>query len=414
MNIWILQTGEPLPSDSGNPRAMRAMNLSQKLVDVGHNVVLWSSSFDHQRKLHRSKGFSKHRLSNNLEVRLIPSRGYKKHIGIGRLIDHAQMAINLKYLLNAESEVPDIAFIGYPPIETAFVMSHWLSERKVPMVLDVKDLWPTMFVEAFPRLIRPIARVIFHPYFYLSKKTIARADSISAMAPGFIDWIMNYAKRRRSPIDKVFRLTSPVVSLPEQDLMDAKKKWLNLGFKEGMPAVFFVGTFMSVFDFDPIKKAADYLSLNNVDCQFILCGKGAYLDEVKAMMTDVPNYLFPGWVDRVMIESLAEMSIASLAPYKNIDNFIYNTPNKIVDSLMLGKPILSPLEGEVATLIDSYKVGLSYNESLPLGHCIETLISDPELQKDISKNAKSLYQSEFEFDQVYESLVAHLEELGSL
>ena len=414
MNIWILQTGEPLPSDSGNPRAMRAMNLSQKLVDAGHKVILWSSSFDHQRKLHRSEGFSKLRLSSNLEVRLIPSRGYKKHIGIGRLIDHAQMAINLNKFLKNESKVPDVAFIGYPPIETAFVMSNWLSSKKVPIVLDVKDLWPTMFVEAFPRFLQPIARVIFHPYFYLSKKTIALADSISAMAPGFIEWIMDYSKRRKSKLDKVFRLTSPIISLPEQDLIDAKRKWLDLGFKKDMPAVFFVGTFMSVFDFKPIKEAAEYLSANKIDCQFILCGEGAYLDDVKAMMTGLPNYLFPGWVDRVMIESLAEMSIASLAPYKNIDNFIFNTPNKIVDSLMLGKPVLSPLEGEVANLIDSYNVGFSYNDSLSLGSFIETLILDSDLQKKISGNAKSLYQTEFEFDRVYKSLVCHLEELGGL
>ena len=38
MNIWILQTGEPLHIDEGKPRAMRAMNLSNKLVEAGHNV----------------------------------------------------------------------------------------------------------------------------------------------------------------------------------------------------------------------------------------------------------------------------------------------------------------------------------------------------------------------------------------
>ena len=36
MDIWILQTGEPLHSDKGNPRPMRAMNLSNKLVERGH------------------------------------------------------------------------------------------------------------------------------------------------------------------------------------------------------------------------------------------------------------------------------------------------------------------------------------------------------------------------------------------
>ena len=50
------------------------------------------------------------------------------------------------------------------------------------------------------------------------------------------------------------------------------------------------------------------------------------------------------------------MSIASLAPYKNIENFTLNIPNKIVDSLLLGLPILSPLQGEVAKLIKENEV----------------------------------------------------------
>ena len=57
---------------------MRAMNLSNKLVDSGHKVILWSSSFNHQKKKHRSKEYSVHKVNDNLEIRLIPSCGYKK------------------------------------------------------------------------------------------------------------------------------------------------------------------------------------------------------------------------------------------------------------------------------------------------------------------------------------------------
>ena len=39
LNVWIMQTGEPLHIDKGSPRPMRAINLSNKLVEAGHNVV---------------------------------------------------------------------------------------------------------------------------------------------------------------------------------------------------------------------------------------------------------------------------------------------------------------------------------------------------------------------------------------
>ena len=112
LTVWILQTGEPLHSDDGNLRPMRAMNLANALVDKGHNVILWSSGFYHQEKRHRSRIFEKVHINDKLEIRLIPSCGYKKHIGLMRLLDHFQLAWNLKKLLKKEKTLPDVAFIG--------------------------------------------------------------------------------------------------------------------------------------------------------------------------------------------------------------------------------------------------------------------------------------------------------------
>jgi len=130
-------------------------------------------------------------------------------------------------------------------------------------------------------------------------------------------------------------------------------------------------------------------------------------------MLGLNNVIFPGWIDRPKIESLAKMSIASLAPYKNIDNFIVNTPNKIVDSLLLGLPILSPLKGEVAALIKRNKVGFTYGVNMSLSECIQLLLDNNKLQIKMAENAKNLYDEEFEFDKVYDSLVSHLESIAT-
>jgi glycosyltransferase involved in cell wall biosynthesis len=408
MKVWILQTGEPLHIDGEDQRPMRAMNLSNKLVESGHSVVLWSSAFSHQTKLHRSKGYTSHKINKNLEIRLIPSGGYSRHIGLMRLIDHFQLAWNLKKLLREERDIPDIAFIGYPPIETAAVMSEWLKKREVPMILDVKDLWPSMFVDTFPGVIQPFAKIIFYPYFYLARRTINTATAISAMAPAFLDWVLNFSSRRRTSLDQVFRLTSQSGQVSNMELMEATKWWNDLGVNDKIPKIFFIGSFMSVFDFKPVAESA-----RNNTCQFVLCGTGDYLEEVKNTMQGLNNVIFPGWIDRPKIEALAKMSVASLAPYKNIDNYIVNTPNKIVDSLLLGLPILSPLQGEVAALISDSKVGFTYGESISLSECIQSLIDDSELQEQMSNNAKELYNKEFEFNKVYDELVHHLENMAT-
>ena len=44
-----------------------------------------------------------------------------------------------------------------------------------------------------------------------------------------------------------------------------------------------------------------------------------------------------------------KLSRASLVPYKNIDNYTINTPNKVVDAFANEEPITS-LHGEVANI----------------------------------------------------------------
>jgi glycosyltransferase involved in cell wall biosynthesis len=407
MNIWIFQTGEPLHIDKENSRPMRAMNLSNKLVDSGHKVILWSSSFNHQKKIHRSKKYSIHKVNDNLEIRLIPSCGYKKNISFARLFDHFQMAWNLKNLLKKEKNMPDIAFIGYPPIETAFVISGWLKKRKVPVLLDVKDLWPSIFVNAFPKKLKLIAKTLLYPYFYFSKETIRNVDGISTMTKSFLKWTYNYANRSSSKNDIIVRLTSRFQTTEYQKLKEASRWWKELGVDQDRPSVFFVGAFNRNFDFKSVYEAAK----TTKNCQFILCGEGPTLNEVKDLMVELPNVFFPGWIDKIKLEALGKMSIACLAPYKNSFDFILSIPNKIVDALSLSLPILSPLKGEVAKLIEENEVGFTYNDDFLLADFINTLIKDMKLQKKMSSNSKKLYELEFEFDMVYDQLVFHLENM---
>ena len=150
LEVWVLQTGEPLHVDGQTARPMRAMNLADALIKKGHKVVLWSSAFYHQEKRHRETTFTAIQVNDKLEIRLIPSPGYYSNIGLKRLWDHAIMAKNLKRELAKISKKPDVAFLGYPPIEVAVVMGNWLKKNNVKFLLDIKDLWPSIFIDALP------------------------------------------------------------------------------------------------------------------------------------------------------------------------------------------------------------------------------------------------------------------------
>ncbi len=412
----MFQTGEPLHIDGKNVRPMRAMNLSDKLVKAGHDVVLWSADFYHQEKRHRYGKNCTIKISEKLQIKLLHSKGYTRNIGLGRMLDHLQLARNLKRELSLINDLPDVAFIGYPPIELAAVMTSWLKKKSIPCLLDVKDQWPLVFVGALPHFLQPVGAAIFWPYFYYAKRAMKDATGIVAMAESFLGWALSFSLKNKSENNAIFPLTVPPSLASSGDLDSARKWWDDKGVKQdAKPKVFFVGSLSPAFDFMPIKEAALLAEQSGDSTQFVICGEGGEADNIKSMMNGLSNVLFAGWVNRPQIDVLRERCIAALTPYLNVDNFKMNVPNKVIDAMSMGIPIVCPLKGEVAKLISEYSIGLQYgtNTGQTLYDNIQTLVNNPELQADLSKNSRALYDDKFSFETVYSSLVAHLEKVAA-
>lgn len=415
MKVWILQTGEPIPGDAGHPRPMRAMNLSKALSAAGHQVVLWSSAFNHQEKRHRLPGSTHEDEDPGIVVRLIDSPGYQRNIGPGRLWDHLVLARNLANELDLESTVPDVAFVGYPPIETAAVMTRWLAQRGVPSMLDVKDQWPTIFTDPLPALLRPLGRLALAPYFHYARRAMRDASALSAMAGDFLAWAAVFAGRPVGPMDRIVPLTTPTDPVAPAQLADAEQWWDQQGVvADGRMRVCFVGSHTGAFDMGPVAEAARTLAGSEHTVEFVICGDGASTPAWKTMMRDLPHVRFPGWIDRAKYEALARRCHAALAPYRSSPDFMLSLPNKVIDALALGLPVLSPLQGEVARLIQRRSVGLMYGPQAgrTLQQCLKVLKTDPEKQKQIAANARTLHQEQFSFERVYGGLVSHLEQMA--
>ena len=412
MHIWIFQSGEPLHIDGENIRPMRSMNLANTLIKRGHSVLLLSSSFYHQKKYHRSKTYKKIKINKLLEVFLIPSPGYKKNFSILRLIDHFILALNLKKILNLQSKLPDVAFIGYPPIETSYVLMKWLKKNDIPYLLDIKDQWPQVFVDAFPKFLRFFAYLCFFPYFILSKKIIRQSNGISTISKSFLEWALTFSTRNKNKFDIISPLTSPKQKLKVIDETVALNWWSKRGIvKNGLFKVIFIGSFSKAFDFNVIFETATKLFNKKVNCEFILCGDGELSSHLKNKSKYYNNMKIIDWIDSKKIAALVKISSAFIAPYKNKPDFVKSIPNKVIDALKFGLPLVSPLKGEVQSLIKNYKIGVSYNDAQSLGVSLKKLINNKTICKKYSYNSIKLYQSKFEFENVYGQLVLHLESL---
>jgi glycosyltransferase involved in cell wall biosynthesis len=405
MKVWILQTGEPLHIDKTGLRPMRAMNLANKLSENGHEVILWSSNFDHFSKKHRSSSIQAFSISNNLEIKLIKSKGYKSNISFARLFDHGQMAINLLKQLKRQS-IPDVVFIGYPPIETAWVLTRWCRNRNIPVLLDVKDAWPEILARGLPKKFRFIGKILLTPYTLMMKNTFKHVTGFCAPSEPFLEWSLKHSNRGKNVFDIVVPLTTPNSKFSADEIRQAES-WLDLhGIKpKGGPIISFVGSLNSAFDFDPIIKVAAKSNF-----QFVIAGNGPNFNKIKVQTATISNIFMPGWLTHCQAMVLAQRSRLMIAPLKNLIDFKMSIPNKFFDYMSYGKPIITSISGFAGNFVTKNKIGIEYSSETDgsLEEALSNVFENPNLVDEMSKNSKLIFLSKFSYDLVYQMLVDHI------
>jgi glycosyltransferase involved in cell wall biosynthesis len=410
MDIWILQTGETLPIDKINYRPMRAINLSNVLVSEGHKVVLWSADFDHFLKKHRYGSNVTIDQNSNLQIKLIKSSGYRSNSAkIERLIDHALMGLNLHRLLK-NTKPPDIAFVGYPPIETAWVMMKWLKKHNVPTVLDVKDGWPDTFLRVFHKKLRPIVRFLLIPYTFMMKRTFQNADSISAPTKEFLEWATSKAKRAISDNDIVVPLTLPNTDFSKNDIDLADIYLQSKGVcNDRKFRVTFIGTLNNVFDFDQVFQVASQLPI-----EFVIAGDGPQFHALKIRAEQARNIKLLGWIDACQSSVLIDRSSLLLAPYRLLPDFEMSIPNKFFDAMSQGLPIVTSISGTAGRLVEKNQIGFTFNirDSSSLYSVLSKALEAPQALAEMSNKSQQLFENYFTYNQVYGALTKHLESLA--
>jgi glycosyltransferase involved in cell wall biosynthesis len=362
MKIWIIQTGEPLHVDGGALRKMRAMNLADFLISRGHEVVIYSTTFNHTLKRQRFVKTSEIKINRQLSYVLIKSPGYKKNISIGRLVDHAILALNFRLYLNRSDIVlPDAAFVGYPPVSLSFISLRWLYKKKVFSILDLKDRWPDIFEAALPIYLRTLSRFVLWPSYFMRNKCLELSSHHTSISKSYIDWMQSKTKIKKQ--STVAYLT-PNPTLPSDvDIQIAKNWWTQKGIDLGhRKRLVFVGSLSRSFDFSLIKILLDNFRIHSIPIELIICGLGEEEKKLKDSFSGYDNVIFPGWTNKYQSDVIFSYSSYMIAPYRNTADFMDSIPNKIIDSLSRGLPIISTLDGEVKSLIEKNNLGYHLND----------------------------------------------------
>ena len=404
MKVWIVCVGEPVPSDSDNVRLRRMGLLSEKLISDGHEVEWFTASFDHYNKKQRCKKTEVKNIDKNYKIHLIKANGYKRNISFSRIVHHIVTAKNFKKIAKEQSK-PDIILASMEPLEMSSVAVEYAKNNNIPVVIDIRDLWPDIFLEVLPKYLNPI----IIPYVWYCRKklssTISKADSLIGLTDKFLDYGLKYSKREKTAKDEVFYMAyQPYDKELYKDKFDSL--WGKYGLDKKDFIVTFIGNFGIQFDFSKILEAINLLEGTNI--KFVLCGVGKNLEKYKQLLNNNSNVIFPGWIGKDEILSLMLNSNIGLAPYRNSINFTDNIPNKFAEYLSAGLPVFLEIEGEMKNLLEKYSCGEYYESGEQLKDLILEYAENNKLIMEKSNNCIELYEDKFNSEVVYRNMIEHL------
>lgn len=411
MKIWILQTGEPYPFQKENV-LMRTGLLAQEMHSRGHDVTWWGSTLYHQRKELLSESEAVIDLGERFKVRLLHGGSYRKNVSIRRYLFHKRIARSFARSATG-LEVPDIILASLPVHDLAYEAVAYASTNGVPVLIDIRDLWPDYLVNRLNRSFRPAVRLMLSSDFNKARKALSNATGLVAISEAYLQWGLGYANRKRGDWDRVFHIGCS--ALPEEQPQGDN----GAGFRKeyGIPGdriiVSFLGTFGETYDLDTVIAAARTLE-DGGNIHFVLAGEGRHLERLLALGGGLDSVTFTGWLDRKQVCDLLRASDIGLAPYKR--NAPQSLPNKPFQYTSAGMPIVSSLKGELSDMISEYDVGRTYEpESVAsLVESLRELVGSRKRLEIMKLNARRLYQENFYADDIYSDFASFLEQSAAI
>ncbi|EXL02348.1 glycosyl transferase family 1 [Aquamicrobium defluvii] len=353
LRIWVVRDMEPLPTDEGDRRLMRCAMLCNALAGRGHEVVWFTSSFDHYGKRQRSRRDETHRISDNYRIEMLHAPGYRHNVSPFRVWHNRRFARAFRAFADRAAERPDVIVADLPTTEAAEAAIGLARRWAIPSLLSIRDLWPDFFSDFLPSPARPLAHLVLGGFERQADYACRHATALVGISPRYLEWGLARGRRKRTDRDAVVPLGYQPVPVPRGGRDDLLRQ---LGADPQRPLVSFVGNWGATYDLDAVVEAAARLE-GRSDALFVLAGDGHERDRLLRRIEVLSNVVAPGWLAAGEIALLLDASAIGLMPYRQ--GAPQGLPNKIFEYMAYGAFQISTLEGEAAELLARLGVGLT-------------------------------------------------------
>ena len=315
-------------------------------------------------------------------VPLFPSHDKSK---LGRVFNYLSFAFSSLIYGLFFSKRADVIYAYHPPLTVGISALIIKLFRRVPIVLDIQDMWPDTLkatgMISNSRLLGSVSKVCNFIYSGVTK--------IVVLSPGFKDLLID----RGVPENKI----EIIYNWADEDVLRTKtgerpQDIVSIkGFK-----VLFAGNVGQAQGLDVVLDAALLLKDDVPNIHFLVLGRGLKLDDLKRREKELNLgnvHFFPA-VGMEKVGSFLGFADALLIHLNSDPLFEITIPGKTQAYMAVGKPIIMGVSGDASNLVSRADCGVCFEpeDSVALAEAAKglMLLDSTDIQR-LGKNAERFY-----------------------
>jgi colanic acid biosynthesis glycosyl transferase WcaI len=247
---------------------------------------------------------------------------------------------------------PDVLIASSPPFFPH--VSGWAVAklRRVPLVLEIRDLWPDYLVDmgTLKRGALP-SRALFALERYL----IRRADRTVVVTESFRRRVIEKGAAKGSvavipngvDLDRYFASDEP----PPLEAMNRRRQG---------PVVGYLGNIGAGQDLSAVVRAAELVEQRDPNVSFVVAGDGSQARQVASLAHErrLGNLVLHGPIPKDRTRAFYNACDVCLVPLADVTVFQETVPSKLFEIMACERPVLASVGGEAAGIVRESASGI--------------------------------------------------------
>lgn len=393
----------------GNAPATRVFEMSRRWARAGHEVTVLTavpnvpSGVVYEGYINRWK--QKERIEG---VRVVRVWTYlAANAGTTRRIASYLSFMLTAVLAGLRVEQPDVVIASSPQFFCGWAGRLVAKVRRLPFVLEVRDLWPESIVAVGAMRASPLIGFLR----WLEWRLYRGATSIVTVGEPYREKLVE----RGVPKDDILVIPNGVdlnLFSPGAPPGSLRSEW-GVGSRF---ACAYVGTIGMAAGLDVVVRAGKLLrDAGRDDICFLLVGDGATRTQLEKQVADegLTNVILTGRLPKHRIPEVLASVDACLVHLMKAELFKTVIPSKIFEAAAAEKPIILGVEGFSADLVATTGAGLCIepeNEH-ELVEAVRRLAADPDLASAVGSAGRDLVRRRYNYDLLADKYLAGLSEI---